>query len=192
MLFHSPLPRVLTPTPLPYKSLPDCAAHILSPRSTQTHTGNSRQGLKNTPQMLLFGLFISCFKQLYFGTAPSQALSAGITALHRHHLLCTLPSCTRGQSRLIWKRKSPFESLPARWKRCQHAAFSLDEEQSPSGRRARRQLVGSPPARREHGGRGPAPGAAAAAAPERGAGGFASLQLDPCISKRLLGGQLQL
>lgn len=95
--------------------------------------------------MLLFGLFISCFKQLYFGTAPSQALSAGITALHRHHLLCTLPSCTRGQSRLIWKRKSPFESLPARWKRCQRAGFSLEEEQSPSGRRARRQLVGSQP-----------------------------------------------
>lgn len=42
--------------------------------------GNSRQGLKNTLQMLLLGLFISCFKQLYFGLAPGQALSAGITA----------------------------------------------------------------------------------------------------------------
>lgn len=39
-------------------------------------------------QVLLLGLFISCFKQLYFGIAPSQVLSAGITACCTGTICC--------------------------------------------------------------------------------------------------------
>lgn len=118
--------------------------------------GNSKHGLKNTLQMLLLGFFISCFKQLCLALAPSRALSPGITALHRHHLLRTLPCCTRGWSGPIWKSKRSFESLPARWKHCQSPSFNLEVEQSPSGRRERSQLVapGVAPLPRERGASG--------------------------------------
>lgn len=146
--------------------------------------GNSKHGLKNTLQMLLLGFFISCFKQLCLALAPSRALSPGITALHRHHLLRTLPCCTRGWSGPIWKSKRSFESLPARWKHCQSPSFNLEVEQSPSGRRERSQLVASPGAR----GQRPAP---AAAAPG-GRGGAASLQLGQGVANTHWGGRAQL
>lgn len=116
-------------------------------------------------QMLLLGLFISSFKQLYFGLAPSQALSAGITA----RCTGTLPRCTRGWSRPIWKSKCSFESLPARWKHCQSLNLNLEAEQSPSGHRERCQLVapGVPLLPPERGASGQA-GAVATAAPGRG------------------------
>jgi len=90
--------------------LPACTGHVPSPGSTPGHGANSRQGPKTALQMLLSGFFSP------FHTArsrcPSQrrALCRDHSALPRHPLLCTLPSCTRGLSRLIWKRKSSFES----------------------------------------------------------------------------------
>lgn len=116
--------------------------------------GNSRHGLKSTLQMLLLGLFISCFKQLYFGLAPSQALSAGITA-RCTGTICSAPRLAAQEvgAGQFGKSKRSFESLPARWKRCQSPSFNLEAEHSPSGRRERCQLVapGAPPLPPEHG-----------------------------------------
>lgn len=143
-------------------------------------------------QVLPLGLFISCFKQLYFGIAPSQVLSAGITACcTRHHLLCTLPSCTRGRSELIWKRKSSFKSFPARWKHCRSPDFNLEAEQSPSGRRERHQLVGSRCHRLpSSAGRGASAGSGCSCS-GTGAQGSAFLQLDSAFATTDWGGRVE-
>lgn len=111
--------------------------------------------------------------------------------LYRHHLLCTLPSCTRGRSELIWKRKSSFKSFPARWKRCRSPDFNLEAEQSPSGRRERHQLVGSRCHRLPScAGQGASAGSGCSCS-GTGAQGSAFLQLDSALATTDRGGRVE-
>lgn len=182
------MPTVLTPTALCPQPLSHCSRHILSPRPTRTQRGNSRHGLKNTLQMLLLGLFISCFKQLYFGLAPSQALSVGITACCTG-IICSAPCLAAqevgvgqfGKANAHLKASQPGGSTA----RARASIWKRSKAPLAAGRGVSWWL---PACHRfpRSAGQGASAGAAAAAALGRGrSGGAASLQLDQGVANTL-------
>lgn len=155
-------------------------------------TGNSRHGLKNTLQMLLLGLFISCFKQLYFGLPPSQVLSAGITA-RCTGTICSAPCLAAqeagagqfGKANAHLKASQPGGSTA----RARVSAWKQSKAPLAAGRGVSWWLpcaTASLGAR----GKGPAPDQGCSCSGEGRDGRAASLQLEQGVANTHWGGQL--
>lgn len=136
--------------------------------------------------MLLFGLFVSCSKQLCFGTAPSPGLSAGFQrAAPALFALCSAQLHERSAQANL-EQKKLVSKLPS-----QEEAVPEPQLHPGSGAKPLRPLGeasagGFTMCHCFHRGTGPVPGAAAAAA-AGGSGRISFPAAGLCVSNNILG-----